>query len=209
MLAFTLFECLEQAKWIWFSKKRLVNDIDLIDGESRWLLENFKILTQSVVRSFISISVITIILSIVIDSFVQLTVGKKNALKYDKSSKAQIACAQRYDKRSFETNDNMSKKLLYSLKISLLIETPSWWPFAVPVYSAGLEGLLALIDADMGMKSAVTYDLSQSDSLFSQQIQHSCSSGNCTWDKFMSATIFQIKSKSEKRFLCTVQRQID
>lgn len=120
-LAFTLSECLGQAKWIWFSKERPLRDIDLIDSASRGLLGSFKILTQSIARSFISMGAMIIILSIAIDPFVQLTVGKREFLKYEESSKVQIAYAQRYDKGLFEPSDdaskNISKKLLYLLKL--------------------------------------------------------------------------------------------
>lgn len=64
--------------------------------------------------------------------------------------------------------------------------------FAVSVYLgelSELEDVLTLVDADLGMKSAVSYGLSQPDSLISQQIQHSCPSGNCSWDNFTSLAV--------------------
>ena len=118
-LAFTLSECLGQAKWIWFSKQRPLRDIDLIDSASRGPLGSFKVLTQSVARSFISMGAIIIILSVAIDPFVQLTVGKKDVLKYEKSSEVQIPYAQRYGLGLFETDDKdkSRKKFLYLLKL--------------------------------------------------------------------------------------------
>lgn len=44
-------------------------------------------------------------------------------------------------------------------------------------------------DADFGMKSAVFSGLSQPDAFISQQNQHSCPSGNCTWDTFSSLAV--------------------
>lgn len=111
-LAFTLSECLGQAKWIWFSKERPLSDIDLLDSGSRGPLGSFKILTQPIALSYLSMGAIIIVLSVAIDPFVQLTVGKRDALKYEKSLKVQIAYAQRYDKGSLDGWDNAGKKLL-------------------------------------------------------------------------------------------------
>ena len=44
-------------------------------------------------------------------------------------------------------------------------------------------------EADLGMQTAVLEGLTQSDSWISQQTQHSCPSGNCTWDIFTSLAI--------------------
>lgn len=43
--------------------------------------------------------------------------------------------------------------------------------------------------ADLKMQSAVSEGLIQSDSWVTQQIRHSCPSGNCTWDTFTSLAI--------------------
>lgn len=98
-LAYTLSECLGQVKWIWFSsQQRPLSDIDLIDGESRGPLGCFKILKQPIACSFISMGAIIVILSVVIDPFVQLTVGKRDILKFENNSNVQIAYAERYSK---------------------------------------------------------------------------------------------------------------
>lgn len=104
MLAFTLSECLGQAKWIWFSwQQRPLSDIDLIDGGSRGPLGSFRILGQPVAYSFISMGAIIVILSAAIDPFVQLTVSKRDILKFENNSNVQIAYAERYSKGSFTT----------------------------------------------------------------------------------------------------------
>lgn len=78
MLAYALSECLGQAKWIWFSShQRPLSDINLIDSGSRGPLGSFQILTRPAARSFISMGAIIVILSITMDPFVQLTIGKK------------------------------------------------------------------------------------------------------------------------------------
>lgn len=112
-LAYTLSECLGQAKWIWFAKERPLNDIDLIDSGSRGPLGSFKILTQSVGHSFISMGAIIIILSVAIDPFVQLTLGRRVALKYEENSNVQIAYAQRYDQGYFDGINSSCKELFY------------------------------------------------------------------------------------------------
>ena len=92
MLAYTLSECLGQAKWIWISsQQRPLNDINVIDSGSRGPLGSFKILTQPMIRSFISVGAIVVILSVVIDPFVQLTIGKADSVNFDKNSNVQIA----------------------------------------------------------------------------------------------------------------------
>lgn len=104
MLAFSLSECLGQAKWIWFSwKERPLSDIDLIDAGSRGPMGSFKILGQPVACSFISMGAIIVILSAAIDPFVQLTVGKRDTLKFENNSNVQIAYAERYSKGSLNT----------------------------------------------------------------------------------------------------------
>jgi hypothetical protein len=102
MLAFTLSECLGQAKWIWFSlQRRPLSDIDLIDGGSRGPLGCIRILKRPVAYSFISMGAIIVILSVAIDPFIQLTVGKRDILKYENNSNVQIAYAKRYSKGFF------------------------------------------------------------------------------------------------------------
>lgn len=104
MLAFSLAECLGQAKWIWFSwKERPLSDIDLIDAGSRGPIGSFKILGQPVACSFISMGAIIVILSAAIDPFVQLTVGKRDILKFENNSNVQIAYAERYSMGSLNT----------------------------------------------------------------------------------------------------------
>lgn len=112
MLAFTLSECLGQAKWIWFSwQQRPLSDIDLIDAGSRGPLGSFRILGQPVACSFISMGAILVILSAAIDPFVQLTVGKRDVLKFENNLNVQIAYAERYSKGSFtKIGATVSKK---------------------------------------------------------------------------------------------------
>lgn len=156
MLAYVLSESLGQAKWIWFSSQhRPLNDIDLIDSGSRGPLGSLRIMTQPIARSFISMGAMIVILSAVIDPFIQFSIGKTESLKFDNSSYAQIAYAKRYSK---ELQDDSK------------------------------DGALAP-QADLRMQSAVSDGLFQSDSWVSQQIQHSCPSGNCTWDTFTSLAI--------------------
>lgn len=160
MLAYTLSECLGQAKWIWISsQQRSLNDIDLIDSGSRGPFGSFKILTKPVARSFISVGAIVVVLSVVTDPFVQLTVGKEDSLKFENSSDVQIAYAKRHDQKLLRISSDVS------------------------------DDLVAAPQADLGMRSAVLDGLFRSDSWISQQTQRSCSSGNCTWDNFTSLAI--------------------
>lgn len=105
LIAFTVSDCLGQAKWIWLSwQQRPLNDFAFIDQGSRGPLGSMKILLlwQPVARSFISFGAIVIILSVFMDSFVQLAVGKTNAMVYKNDSSAQISYARRYSKGSVE-----------------------------------------------------------------------------------------------------------
>lgn len=53
----------------------------------------------------------------------------------------------------------------------------------------GNEYLATETDADFDMKSAVLSGLSQPDAYISQQTQHSCPVGNCTWDTLRSLAV--------------------
>lgn len=114
MLAFALYECLGQAKWIWLSRQgQPLNDLNLIDQASRGPLGCCKILRRSIARSFISIGAITIILSTGMDPFFQLAIGKRGDVIYRESSNAQISYAKRYSKGLFTiVAATESKKLL-------------------------------------------------------------------------------------------------
>ena len=86
LLAFVLDECLGQAKWIWLSRQRQpLNDLNVIDQASRGPLGCCKILRRSIARSFISIGAITIILSTAMDPLIQLTIGKRGDVIYEKA----------------------------------------------------------------------------------------------------------------------------
>lgn len=155
MLAYTVSECLGQAKWIWFSSRpRPLNDIDLIDSASRGPLGSFQILIHPAARSFVSMGVIGVILSAAIDPFVQLTIGQKDRVTFENNSDVQIAYANRFSK-------------------GWVIGAGCLWPQL----------------ADLKMQSAILEGLSQPDAWISQQTQHSCPSGNCTWDAFPSLAI--------------------
>lgn len=156
MLAYTLSECLGQAKWIWFSsQQRSLSDIDLIDSVSRGPLGGFKIMTEPAARTFIGMGAIMVILSTTTDFFIQLTIGQKGGLEFANNTNVQIAYAKRYN-RDFQIE-------------------------------SGFTGISSVIG--LGMRSAVLEGLNQPDSWISQQIQHSCPSGNCTWDTFTSLAI--------------------
>ena len=125
MLAYTLSECLGQAKWIWFSsQQRPLSDIDLIDGGSRGPLGCFKILKQPIASSFISMGAIVVILSVAIDPFVQLTVGKRDILKFENNPNVQIAYAERYSKGTYTslgfTAGKKSLSTSYTFKLMIL-----------------------------------------------------------------------------------------
>lgn len=104
LVAFTVSECIGQAKWIWLSwQQRPVRDLALIDEASRGPLGSVKILWTPVARSFISFGAMIIILSTAMDPFVHLTVGKSNMVIYANDSSAQISYARRYSKSSTRT----------------------------------------------------------------------------------------------------------
>ena len=185
MLAFTLSESLGQAKWIWFSwQRRNLSDLNLIDMGSRGPLGCFKILGRPVARSFISMGAIVIILSAAIDPFVQLTIGKRDVVKYEDDSNVRISYAKRYSKGLFTRIKATSGKelaivfLLCHLLIRHSVVAPDNNTYTKTE-----------TDADFGMKSAVFYGLSLSDASISQQTQRSCPFGNCTWDTFRSLAI--------------------
>lgn len=122
MLIYTLFECLKQVKWIWFfSQQRFLNDIDRIDRVNRESLRSFQILTKFVVRSFINMSVIIVILSMIMNSFVQLIIDKRNNLKFENNTYIQIIYAKRYSTQLFIVVDNTTLTKNVDLKMKFVI----------------------------------------------------------------------------------------
>lgn len=103
LVALTISDCLGQAKWIWFSRQRQpLSDFAIIDQGSRGPFGSIKMLRKSVARSFIGFGAVLIILSVTMDSFVQLAVGKTNAVIYKNDSLTQISYARRYSKGDFK-----------------------------------------------------------------------------------------------------------
>lgn len=185
LLVFTLDECLGQAKWIWLSQKQQpLNDLNLIDQASRGPLGCCEILRSSIARSFITMGAITIILSTAMDPFFQLSIGKKGDVKYEESSNAQISYAKRYSKGSFDTVAATIGKELPIIFLSFRLLTRP-----LVLAADGSKYLATEIEADFDMKSAVLSGLSQPDAYISQQTQHSCPVGNCTWDTFRSLAV--------------------
>ena len=83
VVAFTLSECLGQAKWIWLSRQqRQVSDVVCIDEASRGPVGSFKIFWTPIARAFVSFGATIVILSAAIDPFLQLAVGKSNTVVY-------------------------------------------------------------------------------------------------------------------------------
>lgn len=102
LVALTVSDCLGQAKWIWLSwQQRSLNDFALIDQGSRGPLGSVKMLWRSCFRSFICMGVMLFILSVPMDSFVQLAVGKTSAMIFKNDSSTQISYARRYSKGTF------------------------------------------------------------------------------------------------------------
>lgn len=104
LVALTVSDCLGQAKWIWLSwQERSLSDFAFIDQGSRGPLGSIKLLwwKRPMSRSFISYGAILVILSVPMDSFIQLAVGKTNAMVYKNDSSAQISYATRYSKGNF------------------------------------------------------------------------------------------------------------
>ena len=103
LLAFTVSDCLGQAKWIWFSwHGRPVAYLNMIDGGSRGPLGSLMMLFNGqVARSFLSFGAILVIISVAIDPFTQLTVGKQSQVLYEDDASAQISYAKRYSKGTF------------------------------------------------------------------------------------------------------------
>lgn len=105
LVALTVSDCLGQAKWIWFSQQqRSLSDFAIIDQGSRGPLGSIKMLLRPVARSFISFGAILVILSVPMDSLVQLAVGKTTAIVYKNDLSTQISYARRYSKGAFSTN---------------------------------------------------------------------------------------------------------
>lgn len=185
LLAFTLNECLGQAKWIWLARQRQpLNDLNLIDQASRGPLGCCKILQRPIARSFISIGAITIILSTAMDPFFQITIGKKGDVIYGESSNARISYAKRYSKGSFSV-----VSLAMSEKSPIILSSSHPLTRQSVKADDGNSYLQTQADADFGMKSAVLAGLTRPDAYISQQNQHSCPSGNCTWDTFRSLAV--------------------
>lgn len=78
-----------------------MSDFAIIDQGGRGPLGSVKMLRKPVSRSFIGFGAILIIMSVPMDSFVQLAVGKTNAVIYKNDSLAQISYARRYFKGIF------------------------------------------------------------------------------------------------------------
>ena len=117
LVIFTVSDCLGQAKWIWLSwKQRSLNDFALIDQGSRGPLGSIKMLWQPpMARSFISFGAILIILSVPMDFFVQLAVGKTNAMIYKNDSSTQIPYAKRYSKGTFNEAGSINCEFIASI----------------------------------------------------------------------------------------------
>lgn len=143
MLAYVLSESLGQAKWIWFSsQQRSLNDIDIIDSGSRGPLGSIQILRKPIIRSFISLGAIIVILSITMDFFVQLTVGKKEILKFDNNSMVQISYATRYSKqlkndRDLGADAPMADMGMQSAVLNGLSQSESWISQQIPHSCSG------------------------------------------------------------------------
>lgn len=115
LVAFTVSDCLGQAKWIWLSwQQRPLSHFALIDQGSRGPLGSLKMLWQPVGRSFMSFGAILIILSVSMDSFVQLAVGKTSAMIYKNDSSTQISYARRYSKGNFQSRKPLPSEYLSS-----------------------------------------------------------------------------------------------
>ncbi|KAG8525261.1 uncharacterized protein KY384_008905 [Bacidia gigantensis] len=167
LLAFSLSDCLGQAKWIWFSKQqRPLRDLYLIDGASRGPLGSLKLLGYPVARSFITFGAVAVIISIAIDPFAQLTIGKKETVVLRDDNATQIAFAKRYSKGSLSTFS------------AAMIADPN-----------GNNYSATSTDADFAMKSAVLYGASQSFKLVEQQAKRTCVTGNCTFPVFFSLAV--------------------
>lgn len=184
LIALTTSDCIGQAKWIWLSRQqRSLNDFAIIDQGSRGPLGSIRMLWQPMARSFISFGAILVILVVPMDSFVQLAVGKTNAIIYKNDSSTQISYARRYSKGNFNFNGAIS---VYISSFRRTRQPKSQRDF---YYNVSITDTESTAKADSTMISAVLFDLTQPDTRVARQTVYNCPSGNCTWDTFQSLAV--------------------
>ncbi|KAF7538973.1 hypothetical protein G7054_g2526 [Neopestalotiopsis clavispora] len=158
-LLLTVDVAISQWKWIMFSHEcRVLNDFGVIDSASRGPLGSLRLLWKLrglnwTVRS----GAIVIILSLAIDPFSQQLVQLKQEVVYTSDSATSVNRAVKYFKGS----------LFFLTQSDNGIYSSDW----------------ATADADYLMQSSVYSGLSRPEDDVFQQLNFTCSTGNCTWER--------------------------
>ncbi|KAF3018221.1 hypothetical protein E8E14_012789 [Neopestalotiopsis sp. 37M] len=156
-LLLTVDAAISQWKWILFSHdRRILNDFGVIDSASRGPLGSLKLLWKLRGLNWtVRFGAIVILLSLAIDPFSQQLVQLEQEVVYTRDPATSVNRALRYSKGN--------QFLLY-------------------LSDHGIAPAEAAADADYLMQSSIYYGLSRPEDDVFQQLNFTCSTGNCTWE---------------------------
>ncbi|KAK6600855.1 hypothetical protein H4I95_07837 [Botrytis cinerea] len=118
-------------------------------------------------RLIVRVGAITTVLALAVDPFTQQLVQYQQRQIPQKHGIAVVPRADRYSRGRF-----------FTAQPAVVSSDP-------PIPQA-------FADADFVMQSAVLYGLTQPTEMITQQLPHTCTSGNCTWDAFESLSVCSV-----------------
>ncbi|KAB8303098.1 hypothetical protein EYC80_004551 [Monilinia laxa] len=116
---------------------------------------------------WVRIGAVTTVLALAVDPFTQQLIQYQQRLVPRDNGEANVPRAERY-----------SRGRLFENQLTMVSNNP---PTAQ-----------TFVDADFAMQSAVLYGLTQTIETTTQQLPHTCTSGNCTWDMFESLSVCNV-----------------
>ncbi|KAF7882674.1 uncharacterized protein EAF02_006037 [Botrytis sinoallii] len=168
LVLYSIAESTSQWKWLHFSEqKHFLIDFDKIDAASRGPLGSFKLLWRKNRELIVRIGAVTTVLALAVDPFTQQLGQYQQRQVPQKHGIADVPRADRY-----------SRGRLFNTQLTMVLSDP--------------PKVQAFADADFIMQSAVLYGLTQPSEMIAQQLPHTCTSGNCTWDAFESLSVCNV-----------------
>ncbi|ESZ92361.1 hypothetical protein SBOR_7271 [Sclerotinia borealis F-4128] len=168
LVLYSIAESTSQWKWLHFSEqKRFLIDFDKIDAASRGPWGSFILLWRKNRELIVRIGAVTTVLALAVDPFTQQLIQYQQRLVPHSDGEASVPRADRY-----------SRGRLFNTQLTMVSNNP--------------PAAQTFADADFAMQSAVLYGLTHSIEMTTQQLPHTCTSGNCTWNAFESLSVCNV-----------------
>ncbi|KAH0432167.1 hypothetical protein CcaCcLH18_06665 [Colletotrichum camelliae] len=180
-VAFILSECIAQWKWILYAREeRLMIDFDRLDGAARGPLGSLRVLLRTKGASVARFGAVLTLVAVALDPFAQQLLRLREAIVYEPSNNDTLALISQSTRYSLGVADTMSFSFTnltwdWDRNESITTGEYSFWNITTSIPPS--------------MEGAIMSGFYKSPEELRLETLFQCSSGNCTFDPFVTLGI--------------------